>query len=54
MSALEAKREEVEEYEAKLERYGRGRWYWQYRRRLDELKAELDVLIKENEDGTVG
>lgn len=41
---LAAKRAEVEHYAGVLERYGRGRWYWSYRRREDELKAELAEL----------
>ena len=24
-----------------LARYGRGRWYWQYRRKVDRLQQEL-------------
>ena len=44
MNEVEKKRQEVVEYEALLDKYGRGRWFWKYKRRLDELQEELAVL----------
>ena len=42
------KKVEIERYEKLIDTYGRGRWYWLYRRRLDEMKAELEQLVKSN------
>lgn len=47
MNEVEKKKEEIANYERLIDEYGRGRWYWKYRRRLDEMKQELEDLLKE-------
>lgn len=35
---------EIETYTQLLSKYGRGRWYWKYRRELDNKHERLELL----------
>lgn len=51
INKVEEKKAEIENYKRLIDEYGRGRWYWKYRRRLEELETELEVLIAEEKFG---
>ena len=44
---------EIEKWEGILDRYGRGRWYWKYRLRINDLETDLKELRSRNIDGDV-
>lgn len=50
---IAAKEAEIEKYKEILDRYGRGRWYWSYRRTLEALEEELENLRSRSIDGDV-
>ena len=49
---IAAKKAEIEVAEGVLDRYGRGRWYWSQRRRIDTLKEELESLVRIDGDSS--